>query len=89
MQPRTTRETRTSLDPVQLRELYVERLWNAVEIGAHLDVAPAQVRRGLHVHNIPVRRGPSRRQPDEHTAVLTALYDDPDVRALLRHHRIP
>lgn len=89
VKPRTTRATRKQPDPAQVRELYVDREWSSNEIAAHLDVSQQQVLRVLHEHGVPVRRGPSRRHPHPDSARLTALYEDPDVRALLRRHGIP
>jgi hypothetical protein len=89
VKPRTTRATRTQLDPQQVRELYEQRQWTSTEIAAHLDTTPALVLRTLHEHDIPVRRGPSRRPAAPDAARLTALYGDPEVLALLRAHRIP
>lgn len=47
--------------------------------------------RTLHEHGIPVRRGGPPRNRDENTALqrLAALYQDPDVEALLRRYRVP
>lgn len=89
VKPRTTRETRTQLDPAKIRELYQDRQWSSPEIAAHLGISTNQVLRVLHEHDIPVRIGPSKRTPDPDSARLTALYNDPDVRDLLRRHRIP
>jgi transposase len=89
VKPRTTRATRTRLDPRQVRELYEQRHWSSTEIAAHLDTTPALVLRTLHEHDVPVRRGPSRRPAHPDAARLTALYEDPEVQALLRAHRIP
>jgi hypothetical protein len=89
VKPRTTRATRTQLDPQQVRELYEQRQWTSTEIAAHLDTTPALVLRTLHEHDVPVRRGPSRRPAAPDAARLTALYGDPEVLALLRAHRIP
>ena len=91
VQPRTSREHRKHLDPVLLRELYLDREWSATEIAAELDTTIHQVLRTLHEHGIPVRRGgaPRKRDGDPAHARLTALYHDPDVTALLRQHRIP
>lgn len=91
VQPRTTRETRKQLDPELLRELYVDREWTATQIALELDTSPNQVLRTLHEHDIPVRRGgplrPRMNTPSQQR--LAALYDDPDVAALLRRHDIP
>lgn len=89
VKPRTTRATRAQLDPQQVCELYEQRQWTSTEIAAHLDTTPALVLRTLHEHDIPVRRGPSRRPAAPDAARLTALYGDPEVLALLRAHRIP
>ena len=89
VKPRTTRATRATLDPQQVRELYEQRQWTSTEIAAHLDTTPALVLRTLHEHDVPVRRGPSRRPAAPDAARLTALYGDPEVLALLRAHRIP
>ena len=89
VKPRTTRATRAQLDPQQVCELYEQRQWTSSEIAAHLDTTPALVLRTLHEHDIPVRRGPSRRPAAPDAARLTALYGDPEVLALLRAHRIP
>ena len=37
VKPRTTRATRATLDPQQVRELYEQRQWTSTEIAAHLD----------------------------------------------------
>jgi hypothetical protein len=42
----------------------------------------------LHSNRIPVRHGPNGVQGDA-TVLLDALYADPDVVAVLEHHRIP
>lgn len=89
VKPRTTRATRTRLDPRQVRELYEQRHWSSTEIAAHLDTTSTLVLRTLHEHDVPVRRGPSRRPADPDAARLSALYADPEVHALLRAHRIP
>jgi hypothetical protein len=49
------------------------------------------VLRALHEHGIPVRPGgaPRKRGGDQALRRLTALYQDPDVVALLQRHRIP
>ena len=91
VQPRTTRETRQQLDPVQLRELYVQRDWTATQIAGELDTSVHQVLRTLHEHDIPVRRGgpPRPRTATPTRQQLAALYTDPDVHKLLRDHQIP
>lgn len=91
VQPRTSREHRKHLDPKLLRDLYLTREWSAHEIAAELDTSIHQVLRTLHEHGIPVRRGGAARKRDNDRALrrLTALYQDPDVAALLRRHRIP
>ena len=91
VQPRTSREQRKHLDPVLLRELYLDREWSATEIAADLDTTVHLVLRTLHEHGIPVRRGgpPPKRDGAPAQARLAALYDDPDVTALLHQHRIP
>jgi hypothetical protein len=68
-------------------------------IAAELDTTIQLVLRALHEHGIPVRRGGAPRTRDTadtreraaDTALrrLTALYQDPDVVALLREHHIP
>ena len=91
IQPRTSREHRKHLDPELLRDLYQDREWSATMIAAELDTSIQQVLRTLHEHGIPVRRGGAPSQPDNAHALqrLTALYQDPDVVALLREHHIP
>lgn len=89
VKPRTTRATRALLDAQEVRELYEQRQWTSTEIAAHLDTTPALVLRTLHEHDVPVRLGPSRRPADPEAARLTALYNDAEVCALLRAHRIP
>lgn len=91
VQPRTSREDRRHLDPTLLRELYLTREWSATEIAAELDTSYQLVLRSLHDHGIPVRRAGAPRKRDHHRALrrLTALYQDPDVAALLRRHRFP
>lgn len=72
-------------------ELYLDREWSATEIAADLDTTVHQVLRTLHEHDIPVCKGgaPHKRDGDRALRRLTALYQDPDVTALLRQHRIP
>ena len=91
VQPRTSREHRKRLDPVLLRDLYLDREWSAAEIAAELDTTVHLVLRTLHEHGIPVRPGgaPRKRGGDHALRRLTALYQDPDVAALLQRHRIP
>jgi transposase-like protein len=91
VQPRTNREHRKRLDPVLLRDLYLTREWSAAEIAAELDTTIQLVLRALHDHGIPVRPSgpPRKRDGDQALRRLTALYQDPDVAALLRRHRIP
>lgn len=89
VKPRTTRASRKQPDPAKIRGLYVDREWSSNEIAAHLDLSRQQVLRTLHEHGIPVRHGPSSRQPHPDSARLTALYDDPEICALLRRHGIP
>lgn len=88
VKPRTTRQTRHRLDPAQIRELYEERLWTSGEIAAHLDTSPHLVLRTLHENDVPVRIGPARR-PARTDGVLSALYADPEVVAMLRRHHVP
>lgn len=57
VQPRTSKEQRKHLDPVLLRELYLDREWSATEIAADLDTTVHLVLRTLHEHGIPVRKG--------------------------------
>lgn len=54
VKPRTTRDTRHRLDPVQVHELYEERLWTSGEIAAHLDTSRHVVLRTLHENDVPV-----------------------------------
>ena len=91
VQPRTSREHRRHLDPKLLHDLYLTREWSATEIAAELDTSIQLVLRSLHEYGIPVRRGGAPRKGDNDRALrrLTALYQDPDVAALLRRHRIP
>jgi len=91
VQPRTSREQRKHLDPVLLRELYLDREWSATEIAADLDTTVHLVLRTLHEHGIAVRKGgpPPKRAGAPAQARLAALYDDPDVTALLHQHHIP
>lgn len=93
VRPRTSRASRTDLDPDLLRKLYQHRQWTTPHIAAHLHTTVALVLRTLHDHNIPVRAGgplvtsgPADIDIDPR---LTALYRDPNVTALLRRHRIP
>lgn len=79
------------LEIAELRELYQQRQWIAVEIAVHLDTTTRLVLRTLHDADVPVRRGgtrPRRRPPDE-TQLLAALYTDPEITAGLRRHRVP
>ena len=74
-----------------MRDLYLTREWTAAEIAAELNTTSQQVLRALHEHGIPVRPGgpPRKRGGDQALQRLTALYQDPDVAALLQRHRIP
>jgi hypothetical protein len=79
------------LEIAELRELYQQRQWTAVEIAVHLDTTTRLVLRTLHDADVPVRRDgtrPRRRPPDE-TQLLAALYTDPEITAGLRRHRGP
>jgi DNA-binding CsgD family transcriptional regulator len=91
VRPRTGREHRRALDVAELRELYQDRQWTAVEIAAHLDTIIRLVLRTLHDAGVPVRRGGTRprRRPPEETRLVAALYADPEVTAVLRRHRVP
>ena len=91
VQPRTSREHRKQLDPDLLRDRYLNREWSAAAIAAELDTSVHLVLRTLHEHGIPVRRGgpPRRKGGDPAQQRLAALYDDSEVAALLRRHRIP
>src|SRR5581483_8398152 len=88
--PRTTRATRTDLPATRLEELYVGQGMTITEVADTLDVSHHVVRRALHDHGIPVRRGgtPSS-QHQAATQLLAELYGDPDVTALLARHGIP
>src|SRR5664280_717414 len=75
-----------------IRDRYLSREWTSGEIGAdELGTSVQLVLRTLHEHGIPVRRGgaPHKRDNDRALQRLAALYQDPDVLALLRRHRIP
>jgi len=91
VQPRTTREHRRTLNVTQLRDLYHQHQWTAAQIAAHLHTTQHLVLRSLHDAGIPVRRGGARprRRPTEHTQLLAALYNDPEITATLRRHQIP
>jgi len=88
---RTSREDRKHLDPKLLRDLYLAREWSAAEIAAELDTSIHQVLRTLHHPRHPGPQGLAPRQRDRNTALQrpAALYQDPDVVALLRRHRVP
>jgi AraC-like DNA-binding protein len=92
VQPRTTRATRTQLDPVLVAELYQEREWDSPQIAALLDTTVQLVLRTLHEHDIPVRPG-GRPARDAHPPFidprLTALYADPEIDDLLKRHDLP
>ena len=92
---RTSRASRTDLDPELLRELYLQRQWTAGQIAAHVNTTVTLVLRNLHEHKVPVRTGgpapTTTSTADIDDAVeprLAALYRDPQVTALLRKHRI-
>ncbi len=92
VRPRTSRAHRKALDLDLVRELYETREWTAVAIAAELDTSLYLVLRCLHDNGIPVRPGGGRRGVaglDGGERLLAALYDDGDVTALLRRHRIP
>jgi len=92
VRPRTSRAHRKALDLDLVRELYETREWTAVAIAAELDTSLYLVLRCLHDDGIPVRPGGGRRgvaRLDGAERLLAALYDDGDVTALLRSHRIP
>jgi hypothetical protein len=76
------------LDGKELRRLYVGEQWTAKQIGSHFGVDPTLVTFALHSHRIPVRHGANGSQSDA-VVLLDALYADPDVVAVLEHHRIP
>jgi len=88
--PRTNRSHRRQLDPTLLRELYEVRQWTAAEIAADQDSSIHLVLRSLHDNAIAVRRGGARGRDDGRPhRLLTALYSDPEITAMLRRHRIP
>lgn len=90
IQPRTSRDHRTTLDTTQLRELYHDREWTAAEIAPRLDTTTHLVLRALHDAGIPVRRGSRRRRrPEEDTRLLAELYTDAEITAALDQHQVP
>lgn len=91
VRPRTSRAHRKVLDLDVVRELYEAREWTAGAIAAELDTTLYLVLRSLHDNGIPVRPGGARRRA-EHAApdrLLTALYGDGEITALLLRHHIP
>ena len=88
---RTSRAHRKHLDVAVLRTLYTDREWTAAQIAHELDSTIHLVLRSLHENAIPVRTGgpPRRLECPDSEQLLTALYTDPDVTALLTAHHVP
>ncbi len=75
------------LDHTTLWRLYVTEGRTAAEIAAEVGVTKNVITTALHAQRIPVRpSGPSRKPP---VVLLDALYEDPEVRAVLQEHGIP
>jgi hypothetical protein len=84
------REDRVTVSPDDLTTLYLRAGLSADEVGELLGVSHRIVLRSAHDQGLPVRVGgapPSRGPAD--IELLTALYEDPDVRRVLDLHGVP
>ncbi|HEX3780297.1 MAG TPA: hypothetical protein VHX38_11565 [Pseudonocardiaceae bacterium] len=87
---RCNREDRTRLEPVDLFELAVEQDLAATEISAVTHTGYHGVLRDLHASGLPVRLGGALPESGpERIELLTALYADDHVRAVLDAYRVP
>jgi hypothetical protein len=85
-----SREDRTTVPANLLRILYVDRGLSAAEVGARLGVSVNTVLRSAHALGVPVRAGGMVPMPGPDEIVLvTALYADPLIAAVLTAHDIP
>lgn len=87
---RYSREDRTTVPASVLQLLYVELGMTAAEVGQRLGVSGGTVLRSAHALGVPVRSGgvvplPG---PDE-IELVSALYDDPLIAAVLTAHDVP
>lgn len=80
------RRDRRTAPVTEVQRLYVEQTRPAVEVGAALGVTGWTVLRTGHAHGIPIRSG----HPVIPAAVrvIGALYDDPEVKAVLDKHGV-
>lgn len=84
---RGTRQDRRRIDPETLQTLYVDTELPAAQVAHAVGASPGQVLASLHENALPVRVG-GPLDPQRATAVLTALYTDPEILRILHTHHV-
>jgi transposase len=82
-----SRASRTGTPVEQVRRLYVDSQWPAVEVGARVNAPGWMVLRTAHAHGLPVRQGgfPT---VSATVALIEALYADVQIQQALTKHGI-
>lgn len=84
------RESRRTVPPEVLRELYTEAGLTAGEIGGKLGASISAVLRNAHDQGIPVRAGGTTAPAGApEIELINALYADPLIAAALTRHKVP